>query len=171
MRRLLTAAALVLLASTAHAQTINLAVKGDLSDAAITEASSILKDAGITLNVIPCTAGCSIDTPGVTLKALIKDVAPAPSKDVPAQSLATSFVDEGERGDLTWLYRDRIENLAQRTSQIEYVIWGRVLAHEIGHLLGLKHSHDHSLMRPDLTSPGFNAFSGREKKTLAVALK
>ena len=96
----------------------------------------------------PLANGCG-DIPAAN-EVLVRLVAsPAPRASIERVSLGTSLVDlEGAHGVLATVFPDRVSLVARAAGVAEAPVLGRVIAHEIGHLLlGVGTHAERGLMR------------------------
>jgi hypothetical protein len=120
-------------------------------------AESILRDAGLTVSVRHCrqqsSPGAAVtpcDGP-LTLSEVVVRVIKAPALTTSVDADAYGFayvVQETDRGWLATVFADRIARAATRTRVNTGILLGRVMAHEVGHLLlGSRYHGDVGLMR------------------------
>lgn len=108
-------------------------------------AAIILQDAGLQAVWRDCSDGCAdARGPGEVLVRIVT----AP-KTIVAESLGCALVDLQEgAGTLATVYANRINAVGSRTGVNAATLLGRVIAHEIGHLvLGTSHHSSAGLMR------------------------
>jgi hypothetical protein len=97
--------------------------------------------------VSPATADSQCSSPLIDNELLVRIMAAKPA--VPLRSLGSAFVDP-QRGPglLATVYADRVHAVAARNRLELGLLLGRVIAHEIGHLLiGTRTHSDSGLMR------------------------
>jgi hypothetical protein len=122
-------------------------------------AESILRNAGMDVTTRRCggsaTAGTPLDdcSDRITPSDVIVRIIDAPKYHLTLgpHVLGVAYVVKGSRaGRLATLYSDRIVSAAARVAVEPGTLLGRVLAHEVGHLLlGTNHHGETGLMRAD----------------------
>jgi hypothetical protein len=138
---------------TAHLVNVRLYDSGVLPAAEITtartEAAAILREAGIELVWLLCSdetriqgtsAQCDMEIDPDELVVRIIQSSPQPfSNGVP---LGEALVDkESHTGSLATIFADRVTSICDRAAANRPSVLGRVVAHEIGHLLLRTHNH------------------------------
>ena len=111
------------------------------SRSALEEAKAILAHAGFAPEWITCAAGattpprCTVPLAGAELA--VRFATPPPhARTVGALPLGYSLVDpETQSGALATVYLDRVKWLARTSTAQVATLLGRVIAHELGHLL------------------------------------
>jgi hypothetical protein len=123
--------------------------------AAEAQAAAVLKDAGIAVVWRTCTTDC-VEPLGATevMLRLVKSPNPARALNDFADSLGYSLVDTEEgRGWLATIFVDRIHEVAGGADANSSRLFGRAIAHEIGHLLlGVSTHAARGLMRSQWTA-------------------
>jgi hypothetical protein len=129
-------------------------------------AEPILRSAGLDVTMRRCgglaTAGTPLDdcSDRITPTDVIVRIIDAPKYHLTLgpQVFGVAYVVKGSRGGrLATLYSDRIVSAAARVDVEKGTLLGRVLAHEVGHLLlGTNHHGDTGLMRADWTDTLLN---------------
>ena len=118
-------------------------VSNDQLATARTTVQAIMKDAGVAVTWprCPCLSPVRPGELVVRIAASVPDSTPG--------SLGFSFVDIGQRaGTLATIFPDRVQALAAIAGVDEGELLGRVMAHEISHLLiGTHDHHARGLMR------------------------
>jgi hypothetical protein len=112
-------------------------------------AAGILREAGLAANWVPCTRDLR-STPGRRRSPLMVRFVPGPPTDFTANyALGYSVVDTAVgTGKLATVFPDRVRRLTARLPLDTGVLLGRVVAHELGHLLLGSMAHSGSgLMR------------------------
>jgi hypothetical protein len=135
-------------------------------------AEPILRNAGLDVIMRRCgglaTPGAPLDdcSDRITPTDVIVRIIDAPKYHLALgpQVFGVAYVVKGSRGGrLATLYSDRIISAAARVDVEKGTLLGRVLAHEVGHLLlGTNHHGDTGLMRGDWTDSLLN--DTREKE-------
>ena len=103
-------------------------------------AGAILADGGLRVIIQQCGAGINADSCGHPLKAndVVVRVIEAPAVTTSLHPDAFGFtyvVADTDRGWLATVFADRVAQAATRSGVISGTLLGRVMAHEIGHLL------------------------------------
>ena len=141
--------------------------------AALAVAADILRGAGVAVAWLECDSArrdpaCeSAIGDDLVIRFVSEPLQHAPRAKLP---LGEALVDEGERGTFATVYASRVRWLARMARTDPAVLLGRVVAHELGHLLiGRKAHSDKGLMRAnwshrDVRSarPGDWAFSAED---------
>lgn len=116
---------------------------------AIRRAADILARAEVGSEWRDCSgrgrSACSVaPLPGELVVRLVR----APKLIGDPRELGSALIDSAGYGTLATVFVDRVDAMAQQASADRWSIVGRVMAHEIGHLLLGTHSHsDTGLMR------------------------
>jgi len=127
-----------------------------VEEQALEEAGSVLGIARVEVTWVDCTGGhaasCGVPPRGVS-ELLLALVAINQLWTIGPDTLGTAqLANDGSGGRLATVHVRRVQRLAAAAGVDEGVLLGRVVAHEIGHLLIGAHSHSASgLMRPDWT--------------------
>jgi hypothetical protein len=106
-------------------------------DRAIQGASATFQSAGVDIHWVVCppsnASGCGAQSDG---DALILRIIKTPPRVPDRQSLGFAWVDrDAGRGTVATVFADRTAALAQNAHVDAAVLLGRVIAHELGHLL------------------------------------
>ena len=114
----------------------------------VREAERILQGAGIDVVWNDCSGRSTTCAKPIRPGELVVRIVRA-SNGWPGESLGYSYIDTGSgAGTLATVLADRVEATAQRLDLSGGVLLGRVIAHEIGHLLlGTADHSTHGLMR------------------------
>jgi len=133
-------------------------------DAAKSEMDRIFHDAGVDVDWVDRAA---MPRPGqLTLILLAHNAQPASGGgDVAGEAVRAAA--------RAYVYRDRLDAVTKHTTVDANVILGRVMAHEIGHLLLAANSHSRvGIMRPhvDFAQVGVNVFTRDQVQALRGAI-
>jgi hypothetical protein len=119
-------------------------------------AAAILGETGIALAFRHCgtlvhgTPADACDQPLAPSEVVVRVInAPAASLSLPSEAFGVTYVlEETNRGWLATVFADRVTRAATRAGVEPSVLLGRVIAHELGHLLLGAHYHGvYGLMR------------------------
>ena len=107
-------------------------------------ATAILSDGGLSIRVRPCGSAVSAEAvpdrcaePLKPAEVVLRVIdAPAFTTSVHPDAFGVSYVvTETDRGWLATVFADRVRDAARRTGASHGALLGRVMAHELGHLL------------------------------------